>query len=166
MRLYKEYTMKLFLSILFVSIFAFNIVIAQNGNLNVDLQKIQNTENWEFNLNYQFASLNSTGIFVELPEKFTITPISIMVNDQNMWLKNSDKAVDNDLAIHWEKTEGGLILRYSNNLIRTATSITVQCMAQTSNDINEDAIISIKLMTDTDQISDEVIASNNLNITR
>jgi len=158
--------MKLFLSILFVSVVTFSTAMAQTGNLNVNLQKIQNTENWEFNLNYQFAGLNSAGIYIELPGKFTITPISILVNDQNMWLKNSDKAVDNDLAIHWQKTESGLILRYSNNLIQTATSITVQCMAQISSDINEDAIISIKPLMDNDRISDEIIASNNLNITR
>lgn len=158
--------MKLFLSIQIVIVFAFNAVIAQDGNFIVDLQKIQNTENWEFNLDYQFANLNSTGLFIELPDKFTVTPLSIIVDDQNMWLKNSDSAAENDLAIHWENTESGLILRFSNNLIQSASRLTVQCMAQTSNDINEDAIISIKPMIDNDQISDEVIASNNLNITR
>ncbi|MBN1406975.1 MAG: hypothetical protein JW956_04265 [Calditrichaceae bacterium] len=158
--------MKLFLSILIVSILTFSAAIAQDGNLNVDLQKIQNTENWEFNMDYKFAGLNSTGIFIELPQKFSVTPISVMINNQNMWLKNSDNAVDNDAAIHWENTEGGLILRFSSNIIQSATQLTAQCMVQTSDNINQDEIISIKPMIDNDQISDEIIASNNLNITR
>ncbi|MEJ2543339.1 MAG: hypothetical protein P8Y99_04670 [Calditrichaceae bacterium] len=158
--------MRLILSILTVSFFAFSIVIAQTGNLNVELQKIQNTENWEFNLDFQFANLNSTGILIELPEKFVVTPLSIMIDDQNMWLKNSNNAAENNSAINWESTESGLILRFTNNTIQSASQLNVRCMAQTGNDVDENAIISIKLLINNDQISDEVIASNNINITR
>jgi hypothetical protein len=158
--------MKLVLSILFISIFIFTTAKAQDGNLSVDLQKIQNTDNWEFNLNYQVDNLNSTGIFIELPENFKVTPISIKVNDQDLWLKNSTETTVNDSVIHWENTENGLILRFSENLFQYATLLSIKCISLTNIDIDDDTIISIRSMINNDQISDEVIVSNNLNIIR
>ncbi len=156
--------MKLFLSILIITIFS--IAAAQENNLNIELQRIQNTDNWEFNLNYEFINPTSNGILIELPTNFKATPTSIRINEQEMWLKNSDEPSDNISVIHWENTESGLIIRFAEDVIQPTTQLSVKCVAQTSTNINEDTTISIKKMIDNDQISDEVTVSNNLNITR
>jgi len=64
--MYKEYTMKFFLSILIISISFFKTSLAQNNVLNIDLIKIQNTDNWEFDLTYEFNNSNSNGILIIL----------------------------------------------------------------------------------------------------
>lgn len=156
--------MRLFLSILIVIIFS--IAVAQENNLNIELQKIQNTDNWEFNLNYEFNNSTSNGILIELPSDFKVTPTSIRISEQEMWLKNSDEPCDNISVIHWENTEDGLIIRFAEEVIQPATQLSVKCIAQTSTNINEDTTISIKQMVDNDEISDEVMASNNMNIIR
>ena len=164
--MYKEYTMKLFSSILIVSIFIFSAAMAQNGNLNIDLQKIQDSNNWDFNLQYQFTNPITIGVFIELPDKFIVTPISIKVNDQDLWLKNTDEISENDFVVHWEYLENGLILRFSDNLIQSGNQFSLNGLSSTSNNLDDDTVISIKQMVDNDQIGENVIASNNINIIR
>lgn len=162
--MFKEYTMKLFLSILIVTIFS--IAMAQENNLTIELQKIQNTDNWEFNLNYEFNNSASNGILIELPSNFKVSPTSIRISEQEMWLKNSDEPCDNDSVIHWENIDDGLIIRFAEDVIQPTTQLSVKCIAQKSASIDEDTIVSIKQMINNDQVSDNVIASNNLNIIR
>lgn len=155
------------LSIKIIScVLIFNVVLAQNTDLSVDIQKIQNTDDWEFNLQYQFKSPVVTGIFIELPDKFIVTPISIRVNDQEMWLKNSSDASNNDAAIHWENTENGLVLRFTNNLIQSGNQLLLKGLSSISSNLDNDIIISLKQMVDNDQMSEDIIVSNNLNIIR
>lgn len=158
--------MKILSSIIGACALISSVALAQNTDLNIDIQKIQDTDNWEFNLQYQFNSTVSTGIFIELTAKFVVTPISIKVNDQEMWLKNSSEASNNDSAIHWEYVENGLILRFTDNLIQSASQLTLNCISQISKDFETDTVISIKQMVDNDQIGEDIIASNNLSIIR
>ena len=162
----KEHTMKT-LSIIFIScVLIFNVVIAQNGGLNIEIQKIQDTNNWDFNLQYQFTNPVKIGVFVELPNKLIVTPISIKVNDQDLWLKNTNEISENDLVVHWEYVENGLILRFTDNLIQSGNQLSLNGLSSTSNNLDDDTVISIKQMENNDQIGESVIASNNINILR
>ena len=155
------------LSIIIIScVLIFNVVLAQNTNLNIDVQKIQDTNNWDFNLQYQFTRPVINGVFIELPNKFIVTPISIKVNDQDLWLKNTDEISENDLVIHWEYVENGLILRFTDNLIQSGNQLSLNGLSSTSNNLDDDTVISIKQMENNDQIGESVIASNNINILR
>ena len=155
------------LSILIVSCFLyFNVLLAQDSGLNIEIQKIQNTNNWEFNLQYQFTIPVVIGLFIELPDDFVVTPISIKVNDQDLWLKNTNEVSENDSVIHWEYVENGLILRFSDNLLQSGNRLSLNGLSSIRNDLNGNIIISLKRMLDNNQIGDEVIASNNLNVIR
>lgn len=158
--------MKFFLSVLLFFVVMSGMAFAQTGILSTDLQKIQNTDNWEFNLQYNFNNPASNAIIIELPANFKVTPISINIDGQDMWLKNSAEVTENDSVVFWENSDKGLILRFSENLVRSAVKLNMKCLAQTGEKIENNTLISIKPMLDNNQMSDEVIGSNNLNIIR
>ena len=57
--------MKFFLSVLLFFVVMSGMAFAQTGILSTDLQKIQNTDNWEFNLQYNFNNPASNAIIIE-----------------------------------------------------------------------------------------------------
>lgn len=141
-------------------------IFAQNSNLEMRIEKIQNTDNWEFNLQYNFENSTDTGIFIELPTNFKVTPVSININNEEMWLKNSSESTDNDSVIHWETVENGLILRFNDDLIQPASQLSLKCISQISSKLPDDINVPIKKILDNDQIGNELIVSGNLNITQ
>jgi hypothetical protein len=158
--------MKNIILIIFLMTLLSASAFSQNASLNMNIQKIENTDNWEFMLEYTFSSAVDSGIFIELPANLAATPVSINLNNTEMWLKNSNEIPANDSAVYWETLENGIILRFNSDLIQANSRISVKCISQVSQNLSDDANISIKRMQNRSEISNEIIASNNLNITQ
>lgn len=157
--------MKNFFCILVFAVLFTIPAYSQNTNLEMNIQKIQNTDNWELILNYTFASPVDSGIFVELPVNLAATPVSISLDGQEMWLKNSKENINNDSVVYWASSDSGIVLRFNSGLIQANSRISVRFITQVSS--NADFIdISIKRMFNRNEVSNEIMASDSLNITQ
>ena len=152
---------KLFLICLF---FPSLMVLAQNSDFNIQLQKIAGSTNWKMDMQLNMGLNTGSGIVLELPAGVHSVPVSIKIDDKEFWLKESGEPVTNDSIIHWERTDSTLVLRFNSENTLQSGMLYLDCMAQVSSKTNGDVLFTAKSMVNNNSQNLETIATTNVNI--
>jgi hypothetical protein len=124
-----------------------------------DTPDIEATFSWQSSRNIE------SGLIFSLSENIKAVPISIRIDNREMWLKKGLETPANDTIICWDLTPGGLILLFSNGLINNNTSLDVRCHASLTKGREDTAAVEIREVTfrnGESEISENSIASTSV----
>jgi hypothetical protein len=115
------------LKICLFALFFFTYQIFPQANQNqISIKVAQNGEaEWRFNLEWNSNFQPTDGIDVDLPETIMLIPVSIKINDGNLWLQNSAVIPEQDSVISWQSTPGSIILLFKSGLVRNGDQLTL-----------------------------------------
>ena len=95
--------------------------------------------------------------------------MNVQINDQNVWLQNSQQAPQLDSVVTWQNNEQGLIILFSTGLISGGQTIQITCMATLlRNQISTEEVIEIRPVQSASQpvqVSDQIYTSANIPVT-
>ena len=94
-----------------------SFVFAQNGEI-VNLQFEKNESNVKpqiIRAQIQVDAASSDGLFVELPKGLTAVIRAASLNDNALWLINSEKEIEKNNVLGWQLKDNGIVLHYSSD---------------------------------------------------
>jgi len=108
---------------------------------NPDLSKANVQMELALNLNDNADSL----LYIILPEKLEAVPLSVQKNNNNLWLKNSNKKPDKEASLSWKISDNNtLIFRFLTGTIVSGDVIKIVCMVKYRGKPSQDDKISVK----------------------
>ena len=113
--------------------FAFSITYGQSTSLSVSFNNedlIKSNVQMELTINIE-SPIDSL-LFISLPSKLKVIPISIQKNNQNLWLQNSVKAPKKELLVSWVDSASLLKFRFLPGTIVNGDKVIIVCMAKFS----------------------------------
>lgn len=137
--------------------------LAQQTGASIDITPIPESDSdWEFNLNLDLTSSLSNGILLETPQEVMLIPISLRINQEEMWLQNILSVPDRDSVIAWQNMPQGIMLIAKSDLLNSGDNIQLKCMANIQDSELEQAEIRLKeVVSQTDglKVSTNVFSS-------
>ncbi len=125
--------------------FAFTFTFGQSTSLSVsfnneDLSK----SNVQMELTLNIESSIDSLLFISLPSKLKIIPISIKKNNQNLWLQNSIKVPKKELLVSWVDSANALAFRFLPGTIVNGDKVIIVSMAKLYGKLAEEDKITVK----------------------
>ncbi|MCK5454438.1 MAG: hypothetical protein KAJ16_08750, partial [Calditrichia bacterium] len=136
--------------ILYFLIFALFItsLYAQSNDLVVNVSRMsEDTADLEATFSWQSSRNIQSGLVFTLSENMQAVPVSIRVDNREMWLKKGLETPANDTIICWDLAPEGLILLFSDGLISNNTSLDVRCHASFTRGRGDTATVEIREVT-------------------
>ena len=130
------------LPLLFTSLYAqSNDLIVNVNRMSGDTPDLEATFSWQSSRNIQ------SGLIFTLSENMTALPISIRLDDREMWLIKGLENPSNDTIVSWELSPDGLILLFSNGLVDNNSNLDVRCHASFTTGRGDTAMVEIREVT-------------------
>lgn len=107
---------------------------------NEDLSK----SNVQMELTLNLESSIDSLLFISLPSKLKVIPISIKKNNQNLWLRNSVKIPKKDLLVSWVDSANELVFRFLPGTIVNGDKVIIVSMAKLYGKLAEEDKITVK----------------------
>lgn len=141
---------------------------AQSNDLIVNVSRMSgDTPDLEATFSWQSSRNIQSGLIFTLSENMKAVPISIRVDEREMWLKRGLETPVNDTIICWDLAPGGLILLFSNGLISNNTGLDVRCHASFTQGRGDTAVVELREVVFRDgesEISENSIAATSIPI--
>lgn len=158
--------MKISALFLFIVLLLSEVLVAQNTQLEVRLSKIANSNNWEFLVDISLTENPGSGFVVNLPDHIKAVPVAIKLNGTDLWLKNSAEPPSSATVVHWEVVDSSLVLKCSADLLKAQDRLELNLMTQLSKRVPQNPALTLRKLNEADVLNGDVIATQNLNITR
>lgn len=158
--------------IVFVFILLINITFlpAQTDQLQVSVAPLSGSEtDREMIIDWQASVQLSEGILIQLPQGVKAVPVSIRINDAEMWLKNGEAPPERDSVVVWQLNADGLVLLFDNGLLTNGDRLLIRSQASIPVAVPESNTIQIReVNVESDQLisGDQVLASGILQISQ
>ncbi len=158
------------LFLLFILVINTTFLFAQTDRLQVSVQPLEGSEtDREMTIDWQSDRQLASGILIQLPEGSRAVPMSVRVNDTEMWLKKGDSLPGQDSVVVWQMNPDGLVLLFDAGLIGSGDRLTVRCQAVFPEQTAESSTLRIRevSMQDGQVVSgDADIASGSIQISQ
>lgn len=113
-----------------LSILWTTLIWAQTAEISTTLNRISPLgEDWQltFRVNLNFEPTD--GLSFQLPEGISVIPISIQLDDKEIWLQNKMAIPNRDSVITWNFTAPELSFFFRNGLLKNGELLTINCHA-------------------------------------
>lgn len=145
------------------------ILFAQQKNLTVQLQPVpKSAVNWETTLILEAQSGMENGLLIELPAGIKIVPVSVRLNDIDMYLQNVNEIPTNESVITWNLAEEGMVLLFSEGKFNPGDRLVLKTMmTKIKKQIEDSAQINIRTVVNSGpdiQFSEDIKISNGLSL--
>jgi hypothetical protein len=144
------------------------VVQAQGLELNLQ-QQGDNNLNWEMTLAFSVTNTTQNGMFFDIPEQLRLVPMNVQVNQDNIWLQNSEQVPQMDSVATWYAVDQGLVFLFTEGMLNSGDQLQITCMATlVQKELSTEEVIEVRpILTTTApvQISDQVVASANIPFT-
>jgi hypothetical protein len=134
---------------------------AQSNDLVVTVSKMsEDTPDTEATFSWQSSRNIQSGLIFTLSENMKAVPISIRLDDREMWLKRGLESPSNDSIVCWELSPDGLILLFTNGLLNDNSNLNVRCHTSFTLGRGDTAVVEIREVIFRDGQTD--VAANSL----
>lgn len=154
--------------VLITAIFS-QILLAQQNNLTIDLQPVKESKvNWEATLTVDALNGMQNGILIEVPAGLKMVPLTVRINQNEMFLQNIKEIPSKESVICWDLSPEGIILFFSDGRFNTGDRLIIKTMTTLiKKRIIQDAVVNIRSVQNikpTIQYSEDVKSSANLSL--
>lgn len=161
--------MKSKLIFIILSLLWATLSLAQTADIRTTLNQISDSgKDWELNFSLNLNFSPAEGFVLQLPEKILLVPVSIQVNNKNMWLQKKTAIPDRDSVVTWEFTSQGLSLFFRNGSLKNGDALGIKCHASFSKtDIGQNTVeLKEAFLTPSGiEVSDQNYASGTIPLT-
>ena len=152
-----------------ICIFLISPFIAQAQDLDLIFERQGDDNlNWEMTIIFTVTNATQSGMLVEIPEQIRVVPMNVQINQNDIWMQNSEQVPQIDSLTTWHSVDEGLIFLFRDGLLSSTDQLQMTCMATLlEKQIPSEAVIQIRSVVNTNpiQISEQIIASRNIAIT-
>jgi len=154
--------------VLITAVFS-QFVFAQQNNLSVDVQPVSDSNiNWETTLTLDARSGMENGLLIEIPSGLKMVLLSVRINQNEMFLQNTNETSSIESVISWDLSPEGVILLFQDGQFTTGDQIVMKTMTtRIKKNQKDDAVINIRSVqnvNETIQYSEDVKSSANLSL--
>ena len=149
------------------SILFAQILFAQPGDLSVNLQKISPSDiNWEITLTMNAPAGTQSGFLIEIPFNIKMVPLSVRINQADLWLQNAAQVSASDSVVHWVFMPDGVSFLFKEGQLTIGDQVVIKAMItlfkkrESSESVLK--IRSVQNIESDSQISNEVITSTDI----
>ena len=152
--------------VLITAVFS-QIVFAQQNDLSIDVQPVSDSNiNWETTLTLDAQSGMENGLLIEIPSGLKMVLLSVRINQNEMFLQNTNETSSIESVISWDLSPEGVILLFQDGQFTTGDRIVMKTMTtRIKKNLKDNAVInirSIQNVNQTIQYSEDVKSSANL----
>jgi hypothetical protein len=150
--------------IVLVSVLFAQILFAQPGDLSVNLIKISPSDiNWEMTLTLNAPAGTQSGFLIEIPSTIKMVPLSVRINQTDLWLQNSDQVATSDSVVNWVFMPDGVSFLFREGQLTPGDPMVIKAMiTKLKKRESSESVIKIRSLQNIEsagQISNEVITS-------
>jgi len=105
-------------------------------------------KDWTINVTIDLSENMRDGLALELPGRVKIIPVSVQLNDQPVWLKQSEEAPALENTLTWfEDDSGRVVLRFTEDRLRAGDRLVVECATHMKESPESGTELSLKRLT-------------------
>ncbi len=150
--------------IVLVTVLLAQILFAQPGDLSVNLQQIPQSDiNWEMILSLNAPAGTQSGFLIEIPSTIKMVPISVRINQSDLWLQNSEQVSASDSVVNWVFMPEGVSFLFKEGQLTTGDQMVIKAMiTKLKKRESSESVLKIRPVQNIEsdiQISNEVITS-------
>ena len=154
--------------VLITAVFS-QIVFAQQNDLSVDVQPVLDSNiNWETTITLDAQNGMENGLLIEIPSGLKMVLLSVRINQNEMFLQNTNETSSIESVISWDLSPEGVILLFQDGQFTTGDRIVMKTMTtRIKKNLKDNAVInirSIQNVNQTIQYSEDVKSSANLSL--
>ena len=153
--------------IVLVSVLFAQILFAQPGDLSVNLEKIPQSDiNWEMTLSLNAPAGTQSGFLIEIPSTIKMVPLSVRINQADLWLQNSEQASVSDSVVNWVFMPDGVSFLFKEGQLAIGDQVVIKAMiTKFIKRESSESVLKIRSAQNIEsdsQISNEVITSTDI----
>ena len=153
--------------IVLITLFFAQILVAQPGDLSIDLQQISQSDiNWEMILTMNAPAGTQSGFMIQMPASIKMVPVSVRINQADWWLLNTAQVSESDSVVSWVFMPDGVSFLFRDGQLVIGDEIEIKAVITMlqKTEISESAIRirAVQAIEADIQVSDEVITSTDI----
>ncbi len=140
--------MKLTKTLVFILLFSASALLAQAARLTAEFQDGTPSQNGTaFRIMVELSQQVKDGLFIDLPGQSKMVPYEIRLNGNALWMKNDLSEPADNLAVHWDFSDSGLVVRFKAGLLQSGDRIELFCTPHIVDSTSATRRIVLKEMT-------------------
>ena len=153
--------------IVWVFVLFAQILFAQPGDLAVNLQPISPSDiNWEMTLIMNAPAGTQSGFLIEIPPTIKMVPLSVRINQADLWLQNAAQVSASDSVVSWVFMPDGVSFLFKEGQLTIGDQVVIKAMiSKFRKGEGSESVLKIRSLQNIEsdsQISNEVITSTDI----
>ncbi len=125
--------------------FSAHFLFAQQNIMQMSAEKKTGSEaNWETTIIIDIIDDIGTGFSLSLPNGLRLIPLSVAINQSQLWLQNSESVAEVDSVVSWSFSDDGLVFGFNPNQLSSGDQVSIKAMtALNRKQLNAESAIGI-----------------------
>jgi hypothetical protein len=128
-----------------IILFSIQFIFAQQNMMTISAEKKTASKvDWETTITINVADEIRAGFQLTLPKALRLIPLSVRINQKNLWLQNARVVSDVDSVVSWNLLDDGIVFQFNSDQLRSGDQLTINSMTTVvRSDLNPESAIGI-----------------------
>ena len=115
--------------IITIIVLSFQFLFAQQNMMTISTAKNSGSEiDWETTITINVTDEIQTGFRLSLPAALRLIPLSVQIDQKNLWLQNATVVSGVDSVVSWSLLTDGVVFQFNPDQLRPGDQLTIKTM--------------------------------------